>query len=88
MGGVMLITALLGPAPLEAKILRYIDAEGMIWQTAPKFYLPQWGIKPTVSHWCNPADLHILTLAHQGPHSARCVALVARRADVYQTRSS
>lgn len=31
MGGVMLITALLGPAPLEAKILRYIDAEGMIW---------------------------------------------------------
>jgi hypothetical protein len=57
-------------------------------QTAPKFYLLQWGIKPTVSHWCNPADLHILTLAHRGPHSARCVALVARRADVYRVQSS
>jgi Domain of unknown function (DUF4124) len=28
MGGVMLIVALLGPAPLEATIYRWVDAEG------------------------------------------------------------
>jgi len=30
MGGVMLIVARLGPAPLEATIDRWVDAEGLI----------------------------------------------------------
>jgi hypothetical protein len=30
MGGVMRIVALLGPAPLEATIDRWVDAEGVI----------------------------------------------------------
>jgi Superinfection immunity protein/Domain of unknown function (DUF4124) len=30
MGGVMLLVALLGPAPLEAMIYRWVDAEGVI----------------------------------------------------------
>jgi Domain of unknown function (DUF4124) len=30
MGGVMLIVALLGPAPLEVTIDRWVDAEGVI----------------------------------------------------------
>jgi hypothetical protein len=47
-------------------------------QTAPKFHLLQWGMKPTVSDWCNPANLHTLALIHRGPHSARCSALVTR----------
>jgi hypothetical protein len=57
-------------------------------QTAPKFYLLQWGMKPTVPDRCNPANLYTLALVHRGPHLARCAALVARRADVYRSRSS
>ena len=48
----------------------------------------QWGMKATVLNRRNPTDLHPSTLTHRGPPAPCDEALVARRAGVYQTRSS
>jgi hypothetical protein len=49
--------------------------------------LRQCGRKSTVLDRCNLADLHTLTLTHRGPPPRRRAALVARRAEIYQTKS-
>jgi hypothetical protein len=72
---------------ISSESLELMASSGDHQQTAPKFHLLQWGIKPTVPDRRNPAHLHTLTLIYRGPHSARYTALVARRADIYQIPS-
>src|SRR5262245_6238371 len=50
-------------------------------------HLRRWGMKPTVLNRRNFSILWVLALVHRGPHAVRCAAIVACRADVYQTRS-
>ena len=57
-------------------------------QTASEYCLRQWGMKPTVLNRRNPMDVNTLPLTHRRPPPPRCAAMGARRADVYQTRSS